>query len=259
MSNTALITGASSGIGRALAQVHASKGGDLVITARRSEALEALKQELETQHGISVTVVALDLAQPNAAQTLYAAIKDVQIDILINNAGFGGHGAFLTRAVQDDMAMIDLNIRAVVELCHLVGKDMIARGKGRVLNVSSTGAYQPGPLQATYFASKAFVSSLSAALDFEWRPHGVTVTALEPGPVATEFAQVAAMDKLALMQEGSASAESVATFGYDAMLKGKLRVINDRKMRFLLKWVTPLLPLRMVMTIVYDMQMKQAR
>jgi len=152
--------------------------------------------------------------------------------------------------------MVDLNINALVQLCHLVGKDMVARGSGKVLNVSSTGAYQPGPLQATYFASKAFVSTLSPALDFEWRPHGVTVTTLEPGFVETEFAKTAAMDKMAKMNDGAAQPQSVAKFGYDAMLKGKLRVVNDPKMRFMLDWLVPLLPRRMVMKMVYDMQMK---
>ncbi|MEP3048871.1 MAG: SDR family oxidoreductase [Roseibium sp.] len=228
MSNTALITGASSGIGREMARYHASKGGDLIVTARRAAELDALKEELETEHSVKVTTIALDLVAEEGAVALYEATKDQTVEILINNAGFGGHGKFLDRELAADLTMIDLNIRAVVTLCHLVGKDMVARGHGKVLNVSSTAAYQPGPLQATYFATKAFVSTLSPALDFEWRPHGVTVTALEPGFVDTEFAEVAAMDGLEMTKSG-ATPESVAKFGYDAMLKGKLRVINDPK------------------------------
>ncbi|MEH6726048.1 MAG: SDR family oxidoreductase [Hyphomicrobiales bacterium] len=256
MSNTALVTGASSGIGREFARYHASKGGDLIITARRKRELDALKDELEKKHGVSVITVPLDLATEGGAKALYEAVKGHRIDVLINNAGFGGHGKFLDRGLEADLTMVDLNINALVQLCHLVGKDMVARGSGKVLNVSSTGAYQPGPLQATYFASKAFVSTLSPALDFEWRPHGVTVTTLEPGFVETEFAKTAAMDKMAKMNDGAAQPKSVAKFGYDAMLKGKLRVVNDPKMRFMLNWLVPLLPRRMVMKMVYDMQMK---
>lgn len=253
MPNTALITGASSGIGREMARYHASKGGDLIITARRLQELSRLKTELEAQHKVKVTTIALDLAAEGGALALYEATRDQRIDILINNAGFGGHGKFLDRDLAADLIMIDLNIRAVIALCHLVGNDMVARGSGKVLNVSSTAAYQPGPLQATYFATKAFVSTLSPALDFEWRPHGVTVTALEPGFVDTEFAKVAAMSALEMTKSG-ATPESVAKFGYEAMLKGKLRVINDPKMRFMLNWLVPLLPRRMVLKMVNDMQ-----
>jgi uncharacterized protein len=256
MSNTALITGASSGIGREFARYHAAKGGDLIITARRENKLNELKDELENKHGINVKTIPLDLGAQGAAKALYDATQGAQIDILINNAGFGGHGTFLDRGLEADMNMLDLNVAALVQLCHLVGKDMVARGSGKVLNVSSTGAYQPGPLQATYFATKAFVSTLSPALDFEWRPYGVTVTTLEPGFVDTEFAQSAAMDQLSMTQNNPATPENVAKFGYDAMQKGKLRVINDRKMRFMLNWLVPLLPRRMVMKMVYDMQTK---
>ncbi|MEJ8475869.1 SDR family NAD(P)-dependent oxidoreductase [Roseibium algae] len=255
MSNTALITGASSGIGRELARYHAHMGGDLIITARREAELISLKAELEAAHNVKVKTVALDLAAEGGAVALYEATKEQTIEILINNAGFGGHGKFLDRDITADQGMIDLNISALVTLCHLVGKDMVARGRGKVLNVSSTAAYQPGPLQATYFATKAFVSSLSPALDYEWRPSGVTVTALEPGFVKTEFAEVAAMGHIEKTKFG-ATPESVAKFGYDAMLKGKLRVINDPKMRFMLNWLVPLLPRRMVLQMVYDIQAK---
>jgi short-subunit dehydrogenase len=254
MPNTALITGASSGIGREFARYHASKGGDLIITARRADALEALKSELETAHSVQVTVVALDLGAADGAAKLYEAVKSHKIDVLINNAGFGGQGAFLDRDLGADLDMIDLNVKSLVSLTHLVGRDMVAMGGGKILNVSSTAAYMPGPLQATYFATKAFVSSLSPALDFEWRPHGVTVTALEPGFVETEFAQTADMEGLPISENNPATPEAVAQFGYDAMLKGKLRVINDPRLRFMLNWLVPFLPRRMVMKLVFDMQ-----
>ena len=158
MSNTALITGASAGIGAEFARYHASLGGDLIITARRADALNPLKAELEAAHGISVTTIACDLGAPDGAEQIYQATKDTRIDILINNAGFGGHRLFIERPLLEDLGMIDLNVKALVSLCHKIGNDMAANGGGKILNVSSTAAYMPGPLQATYFATKAFVS-----------------------------------------------------------------------------------------------------
>lgn len=256
MPNTALITGASSGIGLAFARYHASQGGDLVITARSGDRLAALKSELETAHGITVTTIAQDLGSAAQATALYEATKGQQIDILINNAGFGGHGIFVDRPLADDLAMIDLNIDALVTLCHHIGGDMARRGAGRILNVSSTASYMPGPLQATYFATKSFVSSFSQAIDHELRPRGVTVTALEPGYVETEFAARADLGGTDLVKSG-ATAESVAKYGYDAMIKGKLRVINDTGLRFMLNWIMPLLPRRLAMKMIERMQTKK--
>lgn len=256
MPNTALITGASAGIGRAFALYHAAKGGDLIITARRAKALEALKTEIEAAHDVSVTVIAQDLSSAEQAEALYAALNGQRIDVLINNAGFGGHGKFVDRPLEDDLDMIDLNINALVTLCHRVGKDMIAQGGGKILNVSSTASYMPGPLQATYFATKAFVSSFSMALDEEMRASGVTVTALEPGYVETEFAARADLGGTDLVKNG-ATADSVAKYGYDAMLRGDLRAINDGTLRFILNWVFPWLPRRMLLKQVKKMQSKK--
>ena len=256
MPNTALVTGASAGIGRAFAKYHAAKGGDLVITARRKEALDALKAEIEAAHDVSVTVIAQDLASAEQADQLYSAIGGAEIDVLINNAGFGGHGAFLDRPLEDDLAMIDLNVKALVTLCHRIGADMVARGGGKILNVSSTASYMPGPMQATYFATKAFVSSFSQALDEELRDKGVTVTALEPGYVKTEFAARADLDGTPLVGRGGASPASVAKFGYEAMKNGELRAINDWRLRYALNWVFPWLPNRTKLKQVKKMQTK---
>lgn len=258
MPNTALITGASAGIGREFARYHAEKGGDLIITARRGDALDALKADLEAAHGISVTTIALDLGTPGGADALYAAVKGQRIDVLINNAGFGGHGHFIDRELGTDLAMIDLNVKALVSLCHHIGRDMAAQGSGKILNVSSTASYMPGPLQATYFATKAFVSSFSQALDEELRARGVTVTALEPGYVETEFAASADLENTGLTNSGGATARSVAKYGYDAMRRGELRAINDGKLRFLLNWVVPWLPNRMQLKQMRKMQEKTA-
>lgn len=255
MTNTALITGASAGIGREFARYHAAKGGDLIITARRGDALNALKAELETAHGVSVTTIAQDLSSADHAKTLYAALNGARIDVLINNAGFGGHGKFVERDLSADLDMIDLNINALVTLCHLVGNDMVKHGAGKILNVSSTASYMPGPLQATYFASKAFVSSFSQAIAEELKDTGVTVTALEPGGVATEFFDKADLTGTKLGAD-NASPESVAKIGYDAMLAGKLTIINDPKLRFMLGWIMPYMPRKMKLKIVRDMQEK---
>ena len=258
MPNTALITGASAGIGAEFARYHARKGGDLVIVARRQEPLDALKAELEAIHDITVTVIAMDVGTPEQATALYEAVKakGIEIDVLINNAGFGGHGAFLDRDLAKDQAMIDLNVGALVTLSHHVGQEMKARGKGKMLQVSSTAAFQPGPYQATYFATKAFVSSFSQAIDEEMRPHGVTSTALCPGLVNTEFVAVADLEGTGLAKQKGATPASVAKVGYDAMMCGDLIAINEGRLNFMMNWIIPLLPRRMVLKTVGGMQTK---
>ncbi|MDX8348157.1 SDR family oxidoreductase [Cognatiyoonia sp. IB215446] len=257
MPNTALVTGASSGIGREFARYHAEKGGDLIITARRAAELEALKSEIEADHDVKVQTIALDLGSPEGAQELYDQTKGQEISILINNAGFGGHGAFTDRELASDLAMIDLNVKALVTLTHLVARDMAKRGSGKILNVSSTASYMPGPLQATYFATKAFVSSFSQALAGELKEKGITVTALEPGYVETEFAARADLDGTDLTKSG-ATPRSVAKYGYDAMRRGELRAINDGRLRFMLNWIVPWLPRWTVLKMVRRMQEKAA-
>ena len=193
MPDTALITGASSGIGREFARLHAARGGDVIITARREAELQALKEEIEAAHGVTVHIIALDLGAEGGANALWDRVTElgIPVDILINNAGFGGQGAFIQRDLAQDLAMIDLNVKALVTLTHHAARAMADRGRGRILQVSSTAAYIPGPLQATYYATKAFVSSFSMALDQEMRAKGVTCTALEPGYVQTGFADAA--------------------------------------------------------------------
>lgn len=247
----ALVTGASSGIGKALAQHHAAEGGDLVVVARRREALEALKKELEEAHpGISVTVVTADLGQPDGAAKLHAAVKELklEVDYLINNAGLGGLGGILERNVADDLNMIQVNVSSLVALTHLFARDMVERGTGgKILNVGSTAGFMPGPYQATYFATKAFVNSFSQAIDQELRDKGVTCTVLAPGFVETEFAQVSGLDRLEIAKKGGATAKSVAALGYKAMVKEQLVTINEYGLSFLLQWVMPFLPRRMVL------------
>ena len=260
MSNLALITGASSGIGKEFARYHAAKGGDLIITARREQALNDLKQELENKHGVTVHTIALDLGADDGAAKLIAAVEDLglSIDILINNAGFGGHGIHTERDWSKEEAMIDLNVKALVELSHAFGAQMVAKGGGKILNVSSTASFMPGPYQSVYFATKAFVTSYSQGLDGELRDKGVSVTALCPGLVNTEFVATADLGDTGLANQKGATPASVAKIGYDAMTNGELVVINERRLSFLLNWITPFLPRRTVLNMVKGMQAKAA-
>ena len=225
MPNTALITGASSGIGRELARLHSAQGGDVVLLAGRGAALEALKEELQAAHGIRATVMVADLAEEDAAQQIVERLDEagVQIDVLINNAGFGGRGRFIERDWAAERAMIQVDIIALAQLTRLLLPPMVARGQGRILNVSSTAALMPGPWQAVYHASKAFVASLSNALTEELSGTGVSVTNLMPGATATGFAIAAGMDRTGIFDR-AVGPGVVAKAGYQAMLAGKLDV-----------------------------------
>ncbi|MEM1325724.1 MAG: SDR family oxidoreductase [Bacteroidota bacterium] len=229
MNNVALITGASSGIGKELAKIHAERGGDLVIIARSGDKLNALKQELESKYsGIDVHIIEKDLTAADACREVYNEVKaaNIQVDYLINNAGFGGVGKFHERDWSTDHSMIQLNIVALTALTRFFLPDMVARNFGKILNVSSTASLMPGPLQAVYFATKAYVTSFSNAIMEELDGTGVTVTALLPGATETDFAQTSGMDKTDLFKSADvASAESVAKEGYQGMLDGELNII----------------------------------
>jgi short-subunit dehydrogenase len=258
MANTALITGASAGIGMAFARYHAAKGGDVILTARRAETLDALKAELEAAHGVRAHVFALDLGAEGGARSLYDQVVSagLSVDILINNAGFGGQGRHVERPLADELGMIDLNVKALVALTHLVATDMVTKGNGKILHVGSTAGFMPGPYQAVYFATKAFVKSFSEALDQELRGKGVTSTVLAPGYVETEFAARADLEGTKLVSGGGKTAASVAKHGYDAMMRGDLVTVNERGLGFLVNWIIPLLPRRRVLKMVQDMQVK---
>ena len=253
MPDTALVTGASSGIGLEIARHHAARGGDLIVTARRAGPLEALRAEFP---GVAVHAVPLDLGAPGGAEALIGAVDalGLPVEVLVNNAGFGGRGVHVERDLADELAMIDLNVRALVTLTHHFGGAMAARGAGRVLQVGSTAGFAPGPQQAVYFATKAFVNSFSQAVDYELRPRGVTCTLLAPGYVETGFADRADLGGTKLTAGGGATAASVARFGYEAMMRGELVAVNDRKVRFALDWVMPFVPRRRALKMIGDMQ-----
>lgn len=260
MTNTALITGASSGIGKEFARYHASKGGDVILTARREEALQELKAELENKQGITAHVFASDLGSPDGVTDLIRQIDaaGLTVHILINNAGFGGQGVHIDRDLQDEHAMIDLNIKALVTLAHSFAAKMVAQGGGRILNVGSTAGFAPGPHQAVYFATKAFVNSFSQAIDEELRDKGVTCTVLAPGYVETEFANRANLNGTRLASSGGATPKDVAKHGYDAMRRRELVTVSDPKVSFMMNWVLPMLPRRTVLRMVGNMQKKSA-
>lgn len=224
---TVLVTGASSGIGVELARLFAANGDKLVLTARREDRLKALAAELWTQHASEVTVVTSDLAKPEGARELAIEIgrKGHVVDVLVNNAGFGLRGPFAKLSLDRQLAMLQVNMTAPTTLAGLYLPGMLARGKGGILNVASLAAFQAGPEMAVYYATKAFLLSFSEALHEEAKGSGVSVTALCPGPVPTEFGEVAEMGDAALFKTGVVSAEAVAKAGFDAFQSGKAIVV----------------------------------
>ncbi len=226
---TALITGASNGIGLELAKIHASKGGNLVLVARNKSKLDELKTDLENQYNISVYTIGKDLSQENAAQEVYNETKQqkIQIDYLINNAGFGDFGMFVETDWNKELQMINLNITTLTQFTKLYIKDMVARKSGKIMNVASTAAFQSGPTMAVYYATKAYVLSFSEAIDNEVSDKGVTVTSLCPGATESGFQAAAAMEESALVKgKKLPTSKEVAEYGYKAMLKGKTVAIH---------------------------------
>lgn len=226
---TALITGASAGIGKALAPLFARDGHDVILVARGRERLEALAAELAKAHGVQAHVIVADLGDPSAPVEVFeeAARRGLTVDFLVNNAGFGSNGPFLEQPLPREAEMVEVNCNALLKLSHLFGEPMRRRGFGRILNIASTAGFQPGPFMATYYASKAFVVSFSEALAHELRGSGVTVTCHCPGATHTEFAGKAGNDKSRLFQRsGIASAEEVAGHAYAAMMRGEVLAVH---------------------------------
>jgi short-subunit dehydrogenase len=228
---TALITGASAGLGREYARLFAKDGHDLVLVARRRERLDELARELAAAQGTTCMVIAADLAAPSAGQQVADQVQSAgrSIDFLVNNAGFGRRGPFAQSDVRLQLEMIDVNMRALVDLTHRFLPGMLERKQGRILNIASIAGFVPGPFMATYYASKAFVVSFTEALASELHGTGVTATASCPGPTATEFADVAGSGKSNLFRRPVADAASVARHGYRAMLAGTVVAIPGLK------------------------------
>jgi len=253
---TALVTGASSGIGLELATLLARNRHDLVLVARSRERLEAIGRGLTEEFGVAVTVLVKDLAQSAAPDEIAGglAARSLSIDILVNNAGFGVYGPFAETPLPNELEMIQVNVTALTALTKLLLPGMLARRRGRILNVASTAAFQPGPLMAVYYATKAYVLSFSEALANETAGSGVTVTALCPGPTVTEFQKQAGLEKTRLFNGPLVMrAPEVARAGYDGMLRGK-RVVIPGLMNVALVEALRVTPRRVVTAIARRIQ-----
>ena len=229
MNNTAIVTGASGGIGMELAREHAKKGGDLILIARSKGKLEAIKADFEKHYKVEVILIVKDLAEPNAAKEIFDETEKmgIEINILINNAGVGEFGHFTDYPLEKDEQMINLNMLELTQFCKLYLPQMVARKNGKILNVASSAAFQPGPTMAVYFATKAYVLHFSEALNNEVKEKGITVTALCPGATDSGFIAAANMEESKLMKNKKLPTSSdVAQYGYKSMLKGKAVAIH---------------------------------
>lgn len=259
MKNLALITGSYGGLGTCFVNIHAKTGGDLILVGRNPQKLEEQAAATHAAYGVEVRTIAVDLSKPEAAQTVYDTCKENGWlpDVLINNAGFGGQGDFAReRTMDQDLSMIAVNVETPTRMLKLFLPDMIQRGSGKVLNVSSTAAVMPGPLQAVYYATKAYMTSFSNALWRELKDTGVTVTCLMPGAMSTGFANAGGLGDTALFAKAT-DPTPVAQAGYDGMLKGELNVtagLVGAQKAFMP--MTPFLPKKMLMDNVYNMQLR---
>jgi short-subunit dehydrogenase len=236
---TVLITGASSGIGYELAKVFAEKGYNIVLVARRENILNEMAEKILKCYGVKTKVIQKDLTKINAAKEVFNEVKksNINIDILVNNAGIGSCGFFHEIELKKHIDTININITALTELTRLFVKDMIERKQGKILNVASTGAYQPGPIIAVYYATKAYVLSFSEAICNELKHYNITVTALCPGTTSTEFSKNAGKCDL----KNAMNPRKVAEIAYDGLMKGKKVVVPGILNKFLvfLSKITP--------------------
>lgn len=252
----AIVTGASAGLGVDFARLLAADKHDLLLVARRMERMEQLAAELHKDHGIKAHCLSVDLNESAAAETVSEYLKKhhLHADVLINNAGFGAMGQFVDIDLQEQLRMMQVNMTALVHLTGLILPGMISRGKGRVMNVASTAAFQPGPRMAMYYATKAFVLSFSEAVHHEIRKTGVTVTCLCPGPTPTEFQQAAKMEKTRMFNSRMMiDSATVARVGYQAMKKGK-RLVIPGNLTKVLAFSTRLAPRSLVLKVAERMQ-----
>lgn len=255
---TALITGASSGIGLEFAKIHASKGGNLILVARNEAKLTVLKTELETKHKVSVYLIVKDLSQVDSAKEVFEETQtnNFKIDYLINNAGFGDYGYFHKRSWEKTNQMIQLNMTTLTHFCHLYASEMIKNKSGKILNIASTAAFQPGPMMAVYFATKAYVLHFSEALSNELKEFGISVTTLCPGPTESGFQGNADMTDSELFNSSKIpSSKEVAIFGYNSMINSKTVVIHGF-MNYIMANSSRFVPRSFVLKIVRKLQGK---
>ena len=255
MTKTALITGASGGIGFQFSKLLAKDAYNVVLIARTEKRLLEIKKEFEEQYNVKVLIFSKDLTKPNAVKEIYNELinKNIKIDVLINNAGFGNFGKFYDTDWEKESKMLQLNIVALTHLTKLFLKDMVERGEGKILNVSSTSAFQPGPLMSIYYASKAYVQSFSEAIATEVKGTGVTVTALCPGPVKTGFQKKVSDIEPRLINLNLSDPENVAKYGYRSLQRGDRVAIPGLINQFLVHAVN-FIPRNAVTDIMYYLQ-----
>ena len=252
---TVLITGASGGIGKELATLFAIDGFNLVLVARSYENLLKVKNEIESKTSVTINIFSKDLSKEDEIIGLQKELveKRIQIDYLVNNAGFGLFGEFINTSLEAELNMIDLNIRTVTHLTKLFLPGMVKRNKGGVINIASTAAFQPGPLMAVYYATKAFVLSFSEALSNEMKGTNVKVTAVCPGATETNFGNRANMNESKLFQSGVGNVKDVAHTAYEGFKKGKTLVIPGATNKILANSVR-FMPRNLVTSVVRHIQ-----
>lgn len=257
MNKRVLITGASEGIGKELAKVFAMHGYDLVIVARNNEKLDALKEEITSVHGVDVQIICIDLSDPSNPEKLYRAMSHLQVDVLINNAGIGSFGEFWKSDIEKEEKLIMLNVVSLVKLTHLYITDMARRNDGTIINIGSTASFQPGPLMANYYASKAYVLSFTEAVAEEMKNTNVKVIAYCPSPTRTGFLTKANVSrKDALQGKNLKSPREVAEDIYETMEKGKTLKITSKRFKAAL-FLERLVPRSTIKKFVYNMQSKR--
>jgi uncharacterized protein len=245
LGRTALVTGASSGLGVDFARQLAARGCNLILVARREELLESVRAELASRHSVAVDILPMDLAVPDAPQELYDRVKadGKVVDILINNAGYGLYGPFTEIPWSRERNMLELDIITLTHLTKLFVKDMVARDFGYIMLIASIGAFQPSPLYASYSAAKSYVLNFGEALSYELRTTNVHCTVVSPGITATEFLKVSGQQASLYQRLTIMQSSNVARIGVDSMLRGKPGVVPGR-LNALLVWGNRLLPRR---------------
>lgn len=256
MRQTALITGASGGIGYELAKLFAEDGYNVVLIARNAQKLNEIAKDFEQKYRITAKVIAKDLSIPSAPDEIFAELQQerIAVNVLVNNAGFASYGLFHELDLAAQLQMLQVNIVCLTNLTHLFLKDMVKQGSGRILNLASTAAFQPGPLMGVYYATKAYVLSFSEAIANELEGTGVSVTALCPGPTESGFQQRAAMEDSKLVSgQKIMDAETVAKIGYRGLMENKTVIVPGVKNKILAESVR-FTPRKLVTKLVRNMQ-----